>query len=84
MTRSWELVKAFGRFWYGFIIGDDWTAAAGVVVVVLGTYGLLALGMPAWWSVRSWSWRRPRSRSGASSPGTRRPVPDSPREGSTP
>ena len=49
MTRSWELVKAFGRFWYGFIIGDDWTAAAGVVVLILGTYGVLALGMPAWW-----------------------------------
>ncbi len=49
MTRSWELVKAFGRFWYGFIIGDDWTAAAGVVVLILGTYGVLSLGMPAWW-----------------------------------
>jgi hypothetical protein len=50
-----RLLKAFGRFWYDFIIGDDWkiaaavTAALGVLVVVmksglLGDHGLAVLG----------------------------------------
>jgi divalent metal cation (Fe/Co/Zn/Cd) transporter len=25
-------VGAFGRFWWDFIVGDDWVSAAGVVV----------------------------------------------------
>ena len=49
MARVWELVKAFGRFWYGFIIGDDWFAAAGVVVLIGGAYGLIRMGVFAWW-----------------------------------
>ena len=27
-------VRAFGQFWYDFIVGDDWRIAAGVVVVL--------------------------------------------------
>ncbi len=27
-------IKAFGRFWYDFIVGDDWRIAASVVVLV--------------------------------------------------
>jgi hypothetical protein len=27
-------VRAFGRFWYEFIVGDDWRIAAGVVAVL--------------------------------------------------
>ncbi|HZE04125.1 MAG TPA: hypothetical protein VE127_02810 [Solirubrobacteraceae bacterium] len=49
MRRVWELILGFGRFWYGFIIGDDWLAAAGVLVMLGGAYGLLRLGIPAWW-----------------------------------
>jgi len=30
-----RFVKAFGRFWYDFIIGDDWKIAAAVVAVLL-------------------------------------------------
>lgn len=32
-------LRAFGRFWYDFIIGDDWKIAAAVVIVlaVVGT-----------------------------------------------
>ena len=33
-------VKAFGAFWYDFIIGDDWRIAAGVVAALAITYGL--------------------------------------------
>jgi uncharacterized membrane protein YfcA len=30
-----KFVKAFFRFWYDFIIGDDWKIAAAVVIVLL-------------------------------------------------
>ena len=30
-------VIAFGRFWWDFIIGDDWLAAAGVAVALCVT-----------------------------------------------
>jgi hypothetical protein len=46
----WGWITGFGRFWYGFIIGDDWTAAAGVLVMLGAAYGLLRLGVAAWWS----------------------------------
>ncbi len=36
MDRFGSYAAAFGRFWYNFIVGDDWTlataAAAGIVV----------------------------------------------------
>lgn len=34
-------VKGFGRFWWDFIVGDDWRVAAGVVLA-LGCGALLA------------------------------------------
>lgn len=37
-------VASFGRFWWGFVVGDDWVAAAGVI---LGLAVTAALG--AWW-----------------------------------
>ena len=42
-------VKAFGRFWYDFVIGDDWVIAVVVVVAVTIT-ALLAhnTSFPAW------------------------------------
>ena len=40
---------AFLRLWYDFVIGDDWTVAAGVVCA-LGVTALLAgAGISAWW-----------------------------------
>ena len=27
-------LAAFGRFWYDFVVGDDWTIAAGVVAAL--------------------------------------------------
>ncbi len=32
-------LRAFGAFWYDFVIGDDWLVAAGVVIGLAGTYG---------------------------------------------
>jgi hypothetical protein len=42
-------LRAFGRFWYDFVIGDDWVIAAGVVVALLGTWLLSRAGVTAWW-----------------------------------
>ena len=40
---------AFGRFWYEFIVGDDWRVAAAVVVAIGLTAALTAAGVAAWW-----------------------------------
>ncbi|GGX38005.1 hypothetical protein [Streptomyces noursei] len=41
------LAKGFARFWYAFVIGDDWRIAASVVaVLVVGTVALLAGAAP--------------------------------------
>jgi hypothetical protein len=39
-----RFVRAFGRFWYDFIVGDDWRIAAGVVLVLAAGAGLVATG----------------------------------------
>jgi uncharacterized membrane protein len=44
-------LRAFGRFWYGFIVGDDWTLAATVVVALIATWWLHTSGIAAWWVV---------------------------------
>jgi hypothetical protein len=33
-----RLLKAFGQFWYDFIIGDDWKIAATVVIALFVLY----------------------------------------------
>jgi hypothetical protein len=42
-------LRAFGAFWYDFVIGDDWVVAAGVVIGLAGTFGLHEAGVTAWW-----------------------------------
>jgi hypothetical protein len=42
-------LRAFGAFWYDFVVGDDWLVAAGVVVGLAGTYGLSQAGVVSWW-----------------------------------
>jgi hypothetical protein len=41
--------RTFGRFWWDFVVGDDWRAAAGVVVAIGATAALVAAGVDAWW-----------------------------------
>ena len=43
-------IKAFGAFWYDFVIGDDWRLAA-LVVVGLALTAILThvAGVNAWW-----------------------------------
>jgi O-antigen ligase len=38
----------FGRFWYDFVVGDDWTIAVAVVVAVSLTAVLAHNGWNAW------------------------------------
>ena len=42
-------LRAFGAFWYDFIIGDDWRVAAVVVAALAATFGLSKTSIPAWW-----------------------------------
>jgi hypothetical protein len=51
MERIWSWIVAFGRFWYGFIIGDDWTLAATVAVGLVLTAVATGQGIVAWWLV---------------------------------
>jgi hypothetical protein len=37
-----NFVKSFGKFWYDFIIGDDWKIAVAVVSALVVTYALMA------------------------------------------
>jgi hypothetical protein len=39
----------FLRFWYDFIVGDDWTIAAGVVIALALTGVLVQRELEAWW-----------------------------------
>ena len=42
-------VRAFGRFWWDFIVGDDWVVAATVAMGLALTGILAAFGVDAWW-----------------------------------
>jgi hypothetical protein len=43
-------LKAFGEFWYDFIVGDDWHVAALVVIGLALTAILVhAAKLNAWW-----------------------------------
>jgi hypothetical protein len=37
-------IAAFGRFWWDFVVGDDWVAAAGVLAGLA-----LTAALAAWW-----------------------------------
>ena len=59
-------LRAFGAFWYDFVIGDNWRGAA-VVAVALAVTAILAhaAGINAWWltpiavlAALAWSLRR--------------------------
>jgi hypothetical protein len=42
-------LKAFGAFWYDFVIGDDWRVAVGVVVALAITWGASQSAVASWW-----------------------------------
>ena len=39
----------FGRFWWDFVIGDDWLVAVLVAAAIGATAVLAAGGVAAWW-----------------------------------
>ncbi len=39
----------FGRFWYDFIVGDDWRLGAGTLITILLTVAATARGINVWW-----------------------------------
>ncbi len=44
-------LKAFGAFWYDFIIGDDWRVAVGVVLALAVTAAVSRANVSCWWIV---------------------------------
>ena len=42
-------LAAFGRFWWDFVIGDDWLVAVLVAAGIGVTAALAAAGVEAWW-----------------------------------
>ncbi|MEU0970152.1 hypothetical protein ABZ357_33825 [Streptomyces sp. NPDC005917] len=44
-------ITRFLRFWYDFLVGDDWTVAVGVVLALAVTALLVTGDVPAWWLV---------------------------------
>jgi hypothetical protein len=44
-----KYVVAFFRFWWDFIVGDDWRVAAGLAVAFVATCLLTHHGVNAWW-----------------------------------
>ena len=51
MGPPWSWIVGFGRFWYHFIIGDDWTVAAAVGVALILSAVLSVNHIVAWWLV---------------------------------
>ncbi len=39
----------FGRFWWDFVIGDDWLAAVLVAIAIAVTAAVAHDGVTAWW-----------------------------------
>jgi apolipoprotein N-acyltransferase len=42
-------LAAFGRFWWDFVVGDDWRVAALVAIAVGATAALAHSGITTWW-----------------------------------
>ncbi len=40
---------AFGRFWWDFVVGEDWLAAAGIAIAIGATALLARTSVGAWW-----------------------------------
>jgi hypothetical protein len=42
-------LRAFGAFWYDFLIGDDWRVAIGVVLALAATAAVSRTKVSSWW-----------------------------------
>jgi hypothetical protein len=41
----------FLRFWWDFVVGDDWRAALGIAAAIGIAAALVAAGIDAWWLI---------------------------------
>jgi len=44
-----KYLVSFGRFWWDFVVGDDWRVAALVIVAIGVTAAVAASDIAAWW-----------------------------------
>jgi hypothetical protein len=44
-----KLLGQFGKFWYDFLVGDDWRLAISIVVTVAGVSFVAHHGVNTWW-----------------------------------
>ena len=49
MNTLTKRLKAFGAFWYDFVVGDDWRVAVVVLAALAATFGLSKTSIAAWW-----------------------------------
>jgi len=42
-------LRRFLRFWWDFVVGDDWRVAVGLAVAIAATWQLEQAGIAAWW-----------------------------------
>jgi uncharacterized membrane protein len=49
MRTITQRLRAFGAFWYDFVVGDDWRVAVVVVLALAATYGVSKSTVASWW-----------------------------------
>ena len=42
-------ITAFGRFWWDFVVGDDWLVAVEIVAAIGLTAAIAKSSVSAWW-----------------------------------
>jgi hypothetical protein len=42
-------LRTFGKFWYDFIVGDDWRVAVGAAIAIALTFVATHQGANWWW-----------------------------------
>ena len=49
MRTLTQRLRAFGAFWYDFVVGDDWRVAVVVIAALAVTFGVSKSSVAAWW-----------------------------------
>jgi hypothetical protein len=44
-------LRAFGTFWWEFVVGDDWRVALGLAIVIAAAAALVGADVNAWWLI---------------------------------
>jgi hypothetical protein len=44
-----KYISQFARFWFDFIVGDDWRLAVGVVAVLMVVHWVIPARFGTWW-----------------------------------